>query len=73
MFILSVVFVGLAAVGLATGILVRKNGKFPNIHVSGNRHLRKQGVTCVQDFDRSEQKEAKKKDVYRKLRPVGKA
>lgn len=66
--ILAIIVVGLAAAGFAIGILVRKDGKFPEIHVSGNRHLKERGVTCVQDFDRKEQKQAREKDSFKKLR-----
>lgn len=67
-FILAIILVGLAATGFAIGILVRKDGKFPEIHVSGNRHLKERGVTCVQDFDRKEQKKAREKDRFKKMR-----
>jgi hypothetical protein len=67
-FILAIILVGLAAIGFAIGILVKKDGKFPEIHVSGNRYLREKGITCIQDFDRKEQKQAREKDSYKKLR-----
>ncbi len=48
----------LAFAGLAITILVKKGGKFPNTHVSGNKYLRKKGIYCVQTQDKLEQKKA---------------
>ena len=33
-------------------ILFKKNGRFPNTHVSGNKALREKGIGCVQSQDR---------------------
>ena len=40
----AVVLMALAFAGLAITILVKKGGKFPNTHVSGNKYLRKKGI-----------------------------
>ena len=37
---------------LAIKIIVKKNGRFPNIHVGGNKEMRKRGIKCVQSQDR---------------------
>lgn len=37
---------------LSITILLKKNGRFPNIHVSGNKGLRKRGIKCAQSQDR---------------------
>ncbi|MCH5177745.1 MAG: hypothetical protein J1F25_06950 [Prevotellaceae bacterium] len=36
---------------LAIGILLKKNGRFPNTHVSGSKAMRERGITCVQSQD----------------------
>jgi hypothetical protein len=36
---------------LAISILLKKNGRFPNSHVSGNKAMRDRGITCVQSQD----------------------
>lgn len=36
---------------LCTSIIVKKNGKFPNTHVSGNKAMRDRGIHCVQSQD----------------------
>ena len=64
---LAVVLVGLAFAGLAIQILVKKGGKFPNTHVSGNRYLKQQGVYCSQTQDKLAQANARKKINYNSL------
>ncbi len=68
--ILAVILVALAFAGFAVTILLRKGGKFPNTHVSGNKHLRKEGITCAQTQDRIEQRKAWEKTNFREVRPV---
>ena len=40
-FLLTLGILSIAMVGLAITMLIKKGGKFPNTHVSGNRHLKK--------------------------------
>lgn len=42
---------------LSVKILLKKNGRFPNSHVSGNKAMRKRGIGCVQSQDHEAQKE----------------
>ncbi len=48
----------LGLAGMAIKILVKKGGKFPNTHISGNRYLKRQGIYCSQTQDRLEQRKA---------------
>ena len=59
-FLLTFGILSVAMVGLAITMLVKKGGKFPNTHVSGNKHLKKNGVYCSQTQDRLEQRNAYK-------------
>jgi len=36
---------------LAITMLIKKNGRFPNTHVSGNKALRDRGIHCAQTQD----------------------
>ena len=36
--------------------LFKKNGRFPNTHVSGSKAMRKRGIGCVQSQDREAQR-----------------
>ncbi len=49
---LTVAFFLLAAVVLLSiSILLKKNGKFPNIHVGRNPAMRKRNIGCVESQD----------------------
>ena len=54
---LTVVIILLVAVALlSANILLKKNGKFPNIHVGSNPAMRKRGIGCVESQDKQAQK-----------------
>lgn len=54
---LTVALILLAAVALlSANILLKKNGKFPNIHVGSNPAMRKRGIGCVESQDKQAQK-----------------
>ena len=59
--LLAIGLMAFAMAGLAIRILVKKGGRFPNTHVSGNSYLKRQGVYCSQTQDRLEQQKAWKK------------
>lgn len=49
---LLVVLLVLAAVaGLSVRVILCKNGRFPNTHVSGSKAMRDKGIGCVQSQD----------------------
>jgi len=60
-----VVLVAIAFLGLATTILFKKKGKFPNIHIGSNKHLKERGITCAQTFDKLEQSKVKKQFSFK--------
>lgn len=41
---------------LCVKILFKKNGRFPNTHVSGSKAMRERGIGCVQSQDREQRK-----------------
>lgn len=49
---ITMLIVAICIILLAIKIILKKNGRFPNTHVSGNKALRKQGIGCVQSQDR---------------------
>ena len=65
--LLSVGLVAIAMLGMAITMLVKKGGKFPNTHVSGNKYLKRNGVYCSQTQDRLEQRKAWRKVNYKNL------
>lgn len=48
---LSLGIIAIAFAGMAISILLKKNGKFPNTHISQNKALRKQGIKCASNED----------------------
>lgn len=55
--LISVLIVAICTALLAIGMLLKKNGKFPNTHVGGNKAMRERGIGCVQSQDREARKE----------------
>lgn len=49
--IITMLIVAICIALLALNILIKKNGKFPNTHVSGNKAMQKYGVSCAQSQD----------------------
>ncbi len=54
-FLLAIVIVAIAVVGLAISIIVKKNGKFPELHIGRNKDLKKRGITCATSQDKEAQ------------------
>ena len=44
-------FLILTLVGLGLRILLKKNGSFPETHISSNKEMQKRGLTCAQKTD----------------------
>jgi hypothetical protein len=66
-FLVAIVLVALCFVGLAIKVLLSKRGRFPNIHIGGNKTLQERGITCFTSYDKMEQKNAGKKLRIKKL------
>ena len=49
--IISILILAFCIAFMSITLLVKKNGRFPNTHVSGNKALRDKGITCVQSQD----------------------
>ena len=66
-FLLVLTLVTIALFGLAISILLKKDGKFPNIHIGSNKHMKERGITCAQSFDKVEQAKVKKKLSFKEI------
>ena len=55
-FLTVVLFLFAAVLLMSVSILLKKNGKFPNIHVGRNPAMRKRHIGCVEEQDREAQK-----------------
>lgn len=65
--LIAIVLVGFAFVGFAVKVLFREKGRFPNIHIGGNKDMRERGITCAQTFDKIEQAKARKELTFKEL------
>ena len=50
--LLTTLIVAICMVLMAMTILLKKNGRFPNIHVGTNKHMRQRGIGCVETQDK---------------------
>lgn len=46
-FLLATILLSILIFIMAIGLIMKKNGKFPNSHVSGNKVLRDRGIQCA--------------------------
>ncbi|MEN6454233.1 MAG: hypothetical protein ABFD10_08230 [Prolixibacteraceae bacterium] len=67
LFIIVFLLVALCFIGLAIKVLVSKRGRFPNIHIGGNKALQERGITCFTSYDKMEQEQAKRDLKFKKL------
>ena len=45
--LVTLIFLALAFLALGISILIKKNGKFPQISVGKNKDMHKKGISCV--------------------------
>ena len=54
--IISVIcLLAIAVAAMAVKIIVVKDGRFPQTHISANKAMKQKGIGCVQSQDRQEQ------------------
>jgi hypothetical protein len=66
--LLAVALVSIAMLGLATQILFKKGGKFPNTHVGGNKHLKRQGIACAKTQDKIERSKVNRQVDFKNVK-----
>lgn len=72
-FLMALVLIAIAFIGLSIKILILKNGKFPHTHIGGNKDLVKRGIYCAQTWDNMERKKMMKlykREALLKLKPA---
>lgn len=65
--LIAIVLMAFVVLGLATQILFKKEGKFPNYHIGGNKHMKERGISCAQSYDKIEQANARKELRFKSL------
>lgn len=59
LFIIVLILVGLSLIALSIGILLRRGGRFPEIHIGRNRHMKDRGIHCANTTDANERRDYK--------------
>lgn len=65
--LLAIAIMAFVVAGLAIQILLKKDGKFPNTHIGGNKNMKAHGITCAQTYDKIEQTKARKELKFKQL------
>jgi len=47
--IISIVLLAISSLFFGVRMLLKKDGRFPETHVSRNKEMRKRGISCAQD------------------------
>jgi hypothetical protein len=65
--LLAIILMAFVVAGLAIKILLKKDGKFPNTHIGGNKHMKERGVSCAQTYDKIEQAKVRRELQFKNL------
>ena len=57
LFLISLLIIAVGMALMSVTIIIKKGGRFPNTHVCGNKHLRRQGISSAQTQDKQAQRE----------------
>lgn len=62
-FVIVLILVGIALIALSIGILLKRGGRFPEIHIGRNKHMRDRGIKCANTTDADDRKNYKAVDL----------
>lgn len=65
--LITIILLAIGFAGFAITILIKKNGKFPELHIGKNKDLQKRGIGCATSQDKMEQAKAKKSLQFKQL------
>jgi hypothetical protein len=65
--LITILLLAIGFAGFAITILVKKNGKFPNLHIGNNKHLKEQGIGCATSQDKIERSKIKQSLQFKKF------
>lgn len=54
---LTILIIAICIILMAITVIIKKNGRFPNIHVGSNKEMRKRGIKCVEAQDKDARRE----------------
>jgi len=62
--LIAIALISTAILALSIRIVLVKDGKFPETHISRNPQMKKKGILCVKTMDRMEQAKIEHKNRY---------
>lgn len=68
--LISVLILVIAILLLGVRVFFTKNGKFPSIHIGGNKAMKEKGISCATSQDREAQKTKKRFDNEKVLKEI---
>jgi len=66
--LIAIALVSTAILALSIRIVLVKDGKFPETHISRNPEMKKKGILCVKTMDRMEQAKEELQNRYKNVR-----
>jgi len=65
--LIAIALVSTAILALSIRIVLVKDGKFPETHISRNPEMKKKGILCVKAMDRAEQAKVELQNRYKNV------
>lgn len=65
--LIAIALVSTAILALSIRIVLLKDGKFPETHISRNPEMKKKGILCVKTMDRVEQAKTELQNKYKNV------
>lgn len=62
-FIIVLTLVGIALIFLSISILIKRGGRFPEIHIGRNKQMREKGIHCANTTDANDRKDYKPVEI----------
>ncbi len=68
--LITIALVSTAILALSIRIVLVKDGKFPETHISKNPEMKKKGILCVKGMDQMEQAKSELQNRYKNVTVV---
>ena len=65
--LITIALISTAIFALSIRIVLVKDGKFPETHISRNKEMKKKGIQCVKAMDRIEQEKRDQQNKYKDI------
>ena len=65
--LIAIALISTSILALSIRIVLVKDGKFPETHISRNPQMKNKGILCVKTMDRMEQAKAEVQNRYKNL------